>query len=142
MNLSLNSFFSKIEISFKAATKGKETTKNLIWWWGIAGYLVAFFIADRIIKISNFKTLDIIISLLMVVYFCWHFYALKKCAPKKPKLSAQEKKLLRQKARKNLGKKLLRKFFLQEPISKWDPIFVVLVIDIFCIASFLKYTFK
>jgi hypothetical protein len=138
----MGEFLGKIEASFKAAMKGEEATQNLIWWWGSIGYFVAFFVADRVVKISNIKFVDVSVSLLMVVYFSWHFYVLKKCAPKKPKLSKEEKRILREEARKILGKKLMRKFFLQESITKWDPIFVALVIDVFAIASFLEYLLR
>ena len=138
----MNAFFNKIKISFKAATKGEETVHNMIWWWGFCGYVVAFFIADRIVKISDSRIIDILVSLLMVIYFGWHFYAIRKCAPKKPKLSKEEKKRLREEARKDFGKKLARKFFLQESITKWDPIFIALVIDVFSIATFLQYLIR
>ena len=138
----MNAFFNKIETSFKAATKGEESVHNMIWWWGVCGYMVAFFIVNRIVKVSDSIIIDIIVSLLMVIYFVWHFYAMRKCAPKKPKLSKEEKKKLREEARKDLGKKLARKFFLQESITKWDPIFIVLVIDVFSIATFLQYLIR
>jgi hypothetical protein len=138
----MNAFFNKIETSFKAATKGEESVHNMIWWWGVCGYMVAFFIANRIVKVSDSRIIDILVSLLMVIYFGWHFYAIKKCAPKKPKLSKEEKKKLREEARKDFGKRLARKFFLQESITKWDPIFIVLVIDVFSIATFLQYLIR
>ena len=138
----MNAFFNKIETSFKAATKGEESVHNMIWWWGVCGYMVAFFIANRIVKVSESRIIDILVSLLMVIYFGWHFYAMRKCAPKKPKLSKEEKKRLREEARKDFDKKLVRKLFLQESITKWDPIFIVLVIDVFSIATFLQYVIR
>jgi hypothetical protein len=138
----MNAFFNKIETSFKAATKGEESVHNMIWWWGVCGYMVAFFIANRIVKVSDSRIIDILVSLLMVIYFGWHFYAMRKCAPKKPKLSKEEKKRLREEARKDFDKKLVRKLFLQESITKWDPIFIVLVIDVFSIATFLQYVIR
>jgi len=138
----MNAFFNKIETSFKAATKGEESVHNMIWWWGVCGYMVAFFIANRIVKVSDSRIIDILVSLLMVIYFAWHFYAMRKCAPKKPKLSKEEKKRLREERRKDFGKRLARKFFLQESITKWDPIFIVLVIDAFSIATFLQYIIR
>ena len=138
----MNFLFNKVKTSFKAATKGEESVQNVIWWWGVCGYLGAFFIANRIVKISNIRIIDILVSLLMIIYFSWHFYAMRKCAPKKPKLSKEEKKRLREEARKDFTKKLARKFFLQESITKWDPILVVLAIDAFSIATFLQYVIR
>jgi quinol-cytochrome oxidoreductase complex cytochrome b subunit len=138
----MNFLFNKVKASFKAATKGEESVQNVIWWWGVCGYLGAFFIANHIVKISNIRTIDILVSLLMIIYFGWHFYAMRKCAPKKPKLSKEEKKKLREEARKDFTKKLARKFFLQESITKWDPILVVLAIDVFSIATFLQYVIR
>ena len=110
----MKEIFSKIEASFKKANKGEETLSHMIWWWGAIGYVVAFFIADKLIKAIDFRSVDIAISLLMSIYFVWHIYAVKKCAPKKPKLSAEEKAKLHAESRKEIGKKFLRKLFLQE----------------------------
>ena len=135
----MNEILSKIETSFKAANKGTESLSCLIYWWGIIGYLVAYFIADRIIKINEVRFVDVAVSSLMIVYFAWHFYALKKCSPKKIKLSKEEKKLQKAQARAELGKKFMRKLLLQEPITKWDPVFIEMVIDVFSIANFASY---
>lgn len=138
----MNALLNKIETSFKAATKGQESLHNMIWWWGVMGYLIAYFIIDKIIKVNNFIAIDVIISLLATVYFIWHIYALKKCSPKKPKLSKEEKRKMREEARKNFGKSLARKLFLQESITKWDPVFITMVLDLFCIANFLGYVVR
>ena len=138
----MKNFFIEIEKSFKLALQGKETVKNLIWWWGAIGYLVSYFILDPLIVKVNLRFVDILISTLAVVYFSWHFYVLRKCAPKKPKLTKEEKAKLHLEQRKDLGKKILRKLFLQESISKWDPVFTCLVVDVFCVSRFLLYILK
>lgn len=138
----MNDILNRIETSFKAAMRGEELIHRLVWWWGLMGYLVAYFVIDRIIKINNIVFIDIILSLLAVAYFSWHVYVLKKCSPKKPALSKEEKKKVREDARKDFGKRMMRKLFLQEPISKWDPAFVSTIIDLFCIASFLTYLLR
>lgn len=138
----MTDLLNKIETSFKAAMRGEELIHKLVWWWGFIGYLVAYFIVDRIIKINNIAFIDILLSLLTVAYFSWHVYVLKKCSPKKPVLSKEEKKRLREESRKGLGKRVMRKLFLQEPISKWDPAFVSTIVDLFCIASFLTYLLR
>lgn len=138
----MNALLNKIDASYKAAMKGQESVHNIIWWWGIVGYLVSYFIIDRIIKINDFRALDIIISLMMVVYFSWHIYVLRKCSPKKPKLTKEEKKKMRIEARKNFGKSFMRKLLLQESITEWDPVFITMVMDVFCIANFLGYVLR
>ncbi|OFW80353.1 MAG: hypothetical protein A2887_04535 [Alphaproteobacteria bacterium RIFCSPLOWO2_01_FULL_40_26] len=135
----MREIFSKIKASFKRATKGEEALNIMIWWWGILAYAVSYFIIESLIMAINFRFIDILISAVMALYFGWHFYALKKCAPKKPKLTSEEKKKLCGQQRHEMGKKFLRKLFLQEPISKWDPVFVMLVVDVFCMAHFLGY---
>lgn len=132
-------FLDKVEVSFKASLKGEENVKVLIYYWGLIGWFVAFFVMDRIVKINNLRVVDISISVVTIIYFVWHIYVLKKCSPKKPKLSKEEKKKLKEEARKEIGKKVLRKLLLQEPIKKWDPIFVSMVFDAFCIAQFVGY---
>ncbi len=132
-------FFSKIESSFKASLKGEENPKILIYYWGFISWIIAFFVMDNVIKINDIRIIDVSVSVLTIIYFMWHIYVLKKCSPKKPKLTKEEKKKLKEEARREIGKKLLRKLFLQEPIRKWDPIFVSMIFDAFCIAQFLGY---
>jgi hypothetical protein len=138
----MSGFFEKIEISFKAAMRGEESTSNLIKWWGITAFLVSHFIIDRSVMAVNNRFFDVVLSSLAVIYFVWHIYVLRKCSPKKPKLSKEQKKLLKLEARKNLGKKILRKLLLQEPLTKWQPVTVTIVLDIYFITQFTTYIIK
>ena len=135
----MKNLLNKIIASFKASLKGEESTHNLIVWWGIFGYLIAYFVLNPLVLMINFRASDIIVSLIAIIYFVWHIYVLKKCSPKKPKLSKEEKRRLREVEGRTLGKVFMRKLFLQEPLTKWNPVFVTIVIDIFCIANFLDY---
>lgn len=131
----------KIKNSFHKAMKGEEDIKIVIWAWGAVAYLVGFFIIDKLIKAVDLRFFDIVISFTATAYFIWHIYILRKCAPKKPKLSKEEKQKLKAEARKDLGKKFMRKLFLQEPLTKTDPIFLTMVIDLFFVANFGGYIF-
>ena len=137
----MKEFLEKIKTSFFKAIKGEEQINVIVYWWGYIAYLFAFFVADKLVKINSLHSVDIIISATMVIYFSVHLYALKKCAPKKPKLSKEEKLKLREDSRKDFNKRLVRKLLLQESIKKWNPIFVTMVIDAFCMAHFLGYVF-
>lgn len=135
----MQNFLKKVETSFKLATKGEEKIHNLIWSWGLPSYLICYFVINKLLKIPGFAIIDVGTSIFVISYFCWHIYALKKCSPKKPKLTKEEKKQLRIKNKQERGKRIMRKLLLQEPISKWDPVLVTIVIDLFCIAHFLNY---
>ncbi len=137
----MKEIFIRIDDSFHKATKGEESINVLIWWWGVASCLFTFFVADVLVAKINMRSIDIIISTLMLAYFVWHLYVLKKCSPKKPKLTKEEKKLFKQEARKQLGRKFLRKLFLQESLTKTNPILVMIVIDLYCAAHFANYIF-
>ncbi len=138
----MTSIISKIEDSFKRAMKGEESVNIIIWWWGVVAYLISYFVMNKLVRTVDIKAIDILVSLIATVYFCWHFYVLRKCRPKKPKLTKEEKKIQKMKKRKEFGKKFFRKIFLQEPITKWDPIFITLVIDAFCVAHFFGYVVR
>ncbi len=137
----MNDIFSKVEASFKAALRGEESTSALIYWWGISAYVVAF-IANKIIRASHVYLFGAVVSAVLICYFVWHIYVLKKCSPKKPKLTKEEKRKLRAERRKEFPKKLMRKILLQESFTKWDPIFVTMVIDAYCVAQFLDYIIR
>ena len=135
----MNDILSKVKNSFKDSLKGKETVNNVIYYWGVIGYLVAYFIVNKAILASKLLVVDIILSIIAICYFAWHFYVLRKCSPKKPKISKEEKKRLRAEARKGRSKRFFRKLFLKEPITKWDPVMVSFVADVFCITQFVGY---
>lgn len=137
----MNKILHKIEDSFKRSLKGEETTDHLIYWWGIISYVVAFLV-NKILKNLHVYFLNAGISAVLVAYFVWHIYALKKCSPKKPPLTKEEKRELRAKNRQELPRKIMRKLLLQESFTKWDPVFVTMVVDAFCIAQFMGYIIK
>lgn len=138
----MKEIFDKFLIVFKRATSGQETVAHMIWWWGVVGYLLAYFLFNKLIQLIDLRLIDVLISVLMVLYFSWHFYALRKCAPKKPKLTDEEKKRLKEERKINIGKSAARKLFLQEPITKWDPVFMAITLDVLCITHFVGYIFK
>lgn len=133
---------TKIKSTFRKATFGQESLSNMIWRWGLLGYLAAYFVFNKIIKLVDITFVDILVSLSMIIYFSWHIYSLKKCAPKKPKLNDEEKRKLKEEKKVNFGKSAARKIFLQEPMTSWDPVFVAMIIDITFIAHFLGYILK
>ena len=135
----MKNILRKIKASFKRAMRGEEKIDYIIWRFGAVFYVSAIFIIDKLIKKVDIIYLDMSLAALAVTYAIWHLYVLIKCKPKKPKLSKAEKKELKAKARKDLGKKFLRKLFLQEPLTKTNPIFLTAVIDLFFISHFLGY---
>lgn len=137
----MKDFFSKLEASFKAALRGEENVNAIIYWWGVIGYAVAF-IVNKIITSLHIYAFGFVVSAVMVSYFIWHIYVLRKCAPKKPKLTKEEKAKLRSERLKEMPRKVMRKILLQESITKYDPVFVTMVIDAFCVAQFLGHILR
>lgn len=130
-----------IENSFKKAMRGEEDLTVLIWWWGILGYLVAYFIVNKAIVLIDSAFVDALLAIVGVIYFIWHIYVLRKCSPKAPKLSKEEKQRLRAERRKEFVRSFFRKLFLQEPITKFSPAFTATLVDLFAIANFGLYIF-
>jgi hypothetical protein len=127
--------------SFIKATRGEEKLTVVIWWWGVISYLLSYFVVHKLIMSIDSRIFDFIVSFVMVTFFSWHSYVTKKCAPKKPKLTDEEKKKLKQ-AKDGFAKSFTKKLLLQEPITKWDPVFTVIMIDILCITHFFGFFFK
>ena len=139
MILAIKSFFSKIETSFVKSCKGQEDFHNVIWYWGVAAYVVALFLIDKAVMLNQSIILDVIISLFTGLYFAWHLYITHKCKPKKTKLTKVEKKLAKQKARQQSLKNLIQKLFLQKSLSQWDSAIVITACDLYMITHFLSY---
>ena len=136
------SLIKKIEESFHKANKGLEAINILVYWWGIPNYLLAYFVINKIIYFVNIRTLDMFLALITCCFFGWHIYALNKCKPKKPELSAEEKNKIKMQRSKEMPKTILRIIFLKQPIFKWNTISVVIALDLIFIAHFSAYFFN
>lgn len=130
---------NKIKTSFKKIIKGEEEMKNLIWFWGVVSYVTVYFLFNFIIRVSQSYFITFSLSLITIIYFLFHIFALKKCQPKKKKLTKEEKKLLQKNRGKNFSKSFFRKLTLQEPITKWNTVNILIALDLLYILIFFEY---
>ena len=137
-----NSYIEKARESVIKAFNGQEQIKNIVYYWGIPAYLASYFVINKLIIVIDFKIFDIFVSFLISLYFIAHIYVLHKCKPKKKQLSEDELKLIKLENKNNRSKTLLRKFFLKEPIFKWNIVSVSTAFDLLCIAHFSSFFFK
>ncbi len=139
----ISEFFSKylkkIDDSFKKSLKGQENQRNIMLYWGLIAYLVVYFGFNFLIRFFKNDILTLFLSSLVIAYFSWHIFALFKSRPKKPKLTKEQKIELKKKKRKNFGKSFARKMLLQEPITKWNNVHILIVLDLLYILIFLEY---
>jgi hypothetical protein len=130
-------YYSTIKCHFDLVHKGKEDLAIVLWVWGGGAYLLSFFI-NKLVLFINLLFIKWIISILVIAYFVWHIIIIRRCAPKKPPLSAEEK----EKLKKDRVKRFMRKLFLREPFTKWDPAIVGIAINFYVIVHFLEYLLK
>lgn len=128
-----------IKNSFQKAWKGEEKLNNIFYWWGGIAYLACYFITRPLIHKSPYIILDALISLIIVAYFTLHIVLIKRNSPKKPALSKEEKKKLKEEAKKERTKRVIRKLLLKEPLTKWRPALVFGAIDLFIITTYIGY---
>ena len=125
--------------SFKKAWSGKEKLNNIFLWWGGVAYIICYFILDPLMKASQFKAVDITISMIVTIYFIFHIILIKKNSPKKPKLSKKEQAKLKEEKKRNIGKTLIRKLLLKEPLTKFRPGLMFGAIDFLIITTYIGY---
>ena len=135
----MNELIHKIDASFRASLKGQESISILIRWWGFLGYAFFYFVIDSAILKINVAFIDLMLSWIGMVYFLWHIFAMVKCSPKKPKITPEEKKKLREEKLRNAPRAFMRKLLLQESITKWNPVAMTIAADILFFANFLGY---
>lgn len=135
----MTNILHKIDASFRACLKGEEDIKVVIRWWGFIGYAFFYLVVDTLVLKINYRFIDLILSWIGVVYFIWHIYVLVKCSPKKPKLTKEEKKKIREEKWRNAPRSFMRKLFLQESISKWNPVAMSIAADLLMFTNFLGY---
>jgi len=126
---------NKIKLSFIKSTKGLETFSVITWYWGAISYFLAFFIFDKALRKFNLSFFAYLISVFFIIYFVWHIYATIKCAPKRPKLTKEEKEILKIQ-NGGASKVFFRKLFLQESITEINSRSILVAIDIFLILHF------
>ena len=130
----LRKYFSVLKHHFVIANQGKEDLIIVLWVWGGGAYLLSFFI-NKLLLLTTLIFAKWIIAILVIAYFVWHIVVIKKCSPKKPALSKEAK----EKLKKDRARRFLRKLFLNEPITKWNPALVATVIDLYVIVCFIEY---
>ncbi|MBM3589991.1 MAG: hypothetical protein FJX30_01250 [Alphaproteobacteria bacterium] len=129
--------FEKLTKSFLDASRGQESFKFVMWFWGGFFYVLGFYVFDDINKkIKNSFVLTPLL-IFLAIYFVWHIYVTIKCAPKTPKLSRDDQKIENLK-KPSLAKSLLRKLFLQEPINKMNPRNLIIILDLYFFLHFMS----
>ncbi len=111
-----------------------SSANHLIWFFGPAGYLSSYFIVNKLMIILKIITVNIALSAIIIIYFCWHIHALRKCALTKQKLLKSQGEVENATPR-SLTKTFLRKLFLQESLTKSDPILITILIDLYFIVN-------
>jgi hypothetical protein len=130
-------YFSEIKHHFDLVHTGKEDLVIVLWVWGGGAYLLSFFV-NKLVLFINLLFLKWVISMLVIAYFVWHIFIIRRCSPKKPPLSPEEK----EKLKKDRFKRFFRKLFLREPFTKWDPAVVGIAINLYIIVHFLEYLLR
>ena len=130
-------YFSLLKHHFIIAQKGEEDLAIVLWVWGGGAYLLSFFI-NNLILLTKIMFVKWVVAILIITYFIWHIVIVRKCTPKKPPLSKEEKERLK----KDRVNRFFRKLFLKEPITKWNPSVIAIIIDLYVIACFLDYFIK
>lgn len=134
--------FSNIFTSFIKASKGEENLSNVIWFWGVIGYCFSYFILNKIVLVSNNSIVDFIICWAVLIYFVWHIYTVTKCAPKKKKMNKEEKAKLQKVEARSRTRSIFNKIISREPITKWNPVSITIIIDLLFIAHFGGYLLR
>ena len=140
--MDIKQILTAIEESFHKALSGQEKVRVVVFWWGIPVYLFCYLVLNNLIRWIDFRVFDIFIAFIVSIYFVWHIYVLHRCKPKKPQLTADEKKQLELAQKKDRAKKIMRKFLLREPVFKWNQIAVVTALDLLFIAHFSSFFFR
>ena len=133
-----NNITQKIKKSFLLAWNGKEKMFNILFWWGILSFIICYLLIQPLIDFNPIKFIDILISGAIVTYYIWHIIVIRRCSPKKPKLTKEQEKKLKQEKRKEFPKRFMRKLFLKEPITKWNPPLMIIVVDLYIIIIYVS----
>jgi hypothetical protein len=138
MTWSMANIFFNIKNSFLRAWRGEENIAYVIWYWGVASLPIAYLLTKLII-FNKIIAIDILISLLVIIYYIWHIIVLQRCSPKIPKLTKEEKERFKEEHKGELFKHFTKKLLLQEPITKWNSTSFFTVLDLYIITVYSGY---
>jgi hypothetical protein len=124
-------WFKKI---FSIDISQEKTVNILIWIYGPAGYLSSYFIINNLMMVFKNMGSNIALLAIIIAYFSWHIYQLRKCSLIKQQISKKSQKTINTPPR-SLARSFLRKLFLQESLTKSNPILVAILIDLYFIVS-------
>jgi hypothetical protein len=128
-------YFKKI---FTIDTSQEKTANILIWIYGPTGYLISYFVINNLMMTLKAVAANIILLAIIITYLSWHIYQLRKCSIIKRELLKKSQTTINT-PHHSLTKSFLRKLFLQESLTKSDPIFVAILIDLFFIVNSIDY---
>ena len=124
-------WFKKI---FSIDNTQEKSATILIWIYGPIGYLISYFIINNLMMMFKAIAPGAVLLVIIVTYFAWHIYQLRKCAIIKRALLEKTQKTINTPPH-SLTRSFVRKLLLQESITKSDPILVAVLIDLYFIVS-------
>ncbi len=123
--------FKKI---FSIDISQEKAVNILIWIYGPAGYLSSYFIINNLMLAFKNMAPNIALLTIIIAYFSWHIYQLRKCSLIKQEILKKSQTTINT-APHSLARSFLRKLFLQESLTKSNPILVAILIDLYFIVS-------
>ncbi|MFC1659749.1 hypothetical protein ACFL0U_04250 [Pseudomonadota bacterium] len=142
---------NKLFEAAKRVTRGEEELKKVLWFWGVIPILIELIIIERFIYTVNIPAIEVLLGILILIYFIWHLVVIRKSIPE-CKLSRKERKELkrqRKEEKKRLKKEkktggpkdffgsFMRKLLLKEPWGKFNLTRVVAAGDLLVITTHL-----
>ena len=128
-------WFKKI---FLVDVSRENSVNILIWIYGPVGYFISYFVINNLIMISKITVVNCVLLAIMIAYFSWHIYQLRKCSVIKKRESKNSQKTVNI-SHYGLARSFFRKFFLQESITKSNPILVAILIDLYFMVNNVNY---
>lgn len=115
-----------------------KSVNILMWILGPIGYLVSYFIINKLIAITKIIAINAVLVIAVIIYFSWHIYQLRKCSIKKREALKDQPTPITLPPH-SMSRSFLRKLFLQEPITKSNPILIAILIDLYFIVNTINY---
>lgn len=129
---------NKIFTSIKQATFGKEDINTVLYIYGASLILITVIIVKFLIPFVHIYFEKFILYSLSLI-FAWHIYIIFRCKPKAPKLTKEEKEIVKIKARKERWRNFIDIMLLRKGWFNLSSTTIAICIDLFCLLELITY---
>jgi hypothetical protein len=147
----LKKIFEMVKNTFKILVEGNGNFNRILFLWGVVPNVVLILFFQRKIEIFRFRFFTLFICILIIVYFLWHIFIVRKTLKIQPQykvVKVKKKDLYKGKTKEEIAemkkeerKTAVKKMFLLEAWDSTPNYVIVICLDAYTVLTQLQIIF-